>query len=78
MAKTRVTNFEFDGSLKTLIFPSWREGMKGTGINNLLEFLDSSPSPQLLSRRGRRPIFNLRFLTGRLEFFDQFLQPQGF
>jgi hypothetical protein len=24
----------------------WREGMKGRGINNFLEFLDSSPSPQ--------------------------------
>jgi len=24
----------------------WWEGMKGRGIDNLLEFLDSSPSPQ--------------------------------
>ncbi len=37
---------EIDGLVKSKIPLPWREGMKGRGIDNVLEILNSSPSPR--------------------------------
>jgi hypothetical protein len=38
----------------------WREGMKGRGINNLVRFLDSSPSPRPSPVKGEGVFLSFR------------------